>query len=94
MPEAAIIAGYKGRIDFYYWHGLPIARSWPKSPGRQRSAPVQAQWPAFTTASREWAKLSPAVQEAYNELAHSSGLCGRDLQVRGYLRGLYRYSLP
>lgn len=94
MPSLAIIDGFKGSVDFYYWMGLPIARSWPKSPGRQRSPAVMAQWPLFTYVSREWANLSPAVQEAYKALAQRSGLNGRDLQTRGYLTGLFRYSLP
>lgn len=94
LPEQAIIDGLKGSVDFYYWKGLAIARSWPKSPGRQRSPAVMAQWPLFSYAAREWANLSAAMQEAYKSLAQRSGLNGRDLQVRGYITGLYRYSLP
>jgi hypothetical protein len=92
MPEQAIIDGYKGVVDFYEWMGIPVARRWPRSPGHDRAVSVQQRWPSFTIAAREWANLSPAMQAAYNKMARSSGLCGRDIQIRGYLSGIYRYS--
>lgn len=94
LPSQAIISGFKGSIDFYEYLGIPVARMWPRSPGKVRAPAVEAQWPAFATAAREWINLSPVVQEAYRSLAQSSGLDGRDLQVRGYLSGLYRYEIP
>lgn len=94
LPELGIIAGYKGKIDFYYWMGVPCARAWPKSPGKSRSTRVSAQWPAFTQAAREWALLSPSVQAGYNSMAQNGGLDGRDLQVRSYLSGLFRGAIP
>ena len=93
LPSMKIIDGLKGSIDYYVHRGIPCARSWPRSPGKHRSAAVEARWPSFTVAAQEWKKLSPAVQASYNEFATTSGLSGRDLQVRGYLTGLYRYPL-
>ncbi len=52
-----------------------------------------AQWPIFTVAAREWPNLTKIVQDSYIEFAVASGLSGRDLQVRSYLTGLYRYPL-
>jgi len=94
LPHQAIIDGFKGTVDFYVYMGIPVARAWPKSPGRNRSEAVRAQWSTFAYASREWANLSPSVQSAYKELATDSGLSGRDMQVRAYLSGLYRYPTP
>lgn len=94
MPELDIISGLKGTVDFYLYMGIPVARSWPSSPGKVRSLPVMAQWDPFTLASREWNNLSPEVQAAYEELATNSGLSGRDMQIRAYLAGLYRYPIP
>lgn len=94
LPETAIISGFKGSVDFYVYMGIPVARSWPRSPGRLRAPSVEAQWPVFSYAAKEWNNLSPDVQAAYNELAQSSGLDGRDLFTRGYISGLYRYELP
>lgn len=94
MPHLGIIDGFKGAIDFYYYMGIAVARAWPKSPGRVRSPSVMAQWPSFTYASKEWNNLSDTVRRAYEILATNSGLTGRDMQVRAYLTGLYRYPIP
>ncbi|MBA7530551.1 hypothetical protein ES705_22759 [subsurface metagenome] len=94
MPHQDIISGLKGQIDFYLYMGIPIARAWPRSPGKQRAPAVMAQWPTFTYASREWRNLSPAVQASYTTLSTNSGLSGRDMQMRAYLQGLYRYPIP
>jgi hypothetical protein len=94
LPNEAIISGFKGSIDYYYNMGIPCARKWPRSPGKKRTPAVEAQWPAFSIAAREWSMLSETVQDAYRALAQSSGLDGRDLQVRGYLTSLYRNEIP
>jgi len=94
LPNEDIIRGLKGTVDFYLYMGAAVARSWPRSPGKQRAPAVEAQWLSFTLASKEWHNLSPIVQEAYNDLSVNSGLTGRDMQVRAYLSGLYRYPTP
>jgi len=94
MPHEAIIDGFKGVVDFYYYMGISVARKWPNSPGRRRSPAVQAQWPFFAYASKEWNNLSQIVRDAYEILATNSGLSGRDMFTRGYLTGLYRYPTP
>lgn len=52
-----------------------------------------AQWPIFRFATQEWLNLSKTVQDSYSQFSTDSGLCGRDLQIRAYLTGLYRYPL-
>ncbi len=94
LPSEAIISGFKGTLDYYLWNGIAVCRKWPRSPGRSRSPAVEAQWPAFTFAAKEWKNLSKVVQDAYHKLATGSGLSGRDMQVRAYLTGLYRYPTP
>lgn len=93
-PSQAIIDGFKGTLDFYQYMGLWVCRSWPRSPGRVRSPSVMAQWSTFAYASQEWVNLSDEVRRAYEKLATNSGLSGRDMQVRAYLSGLYRYPTP
>lgn len=87
MPHQAIIDGLKGKIDFYLWMGIPVARKWPRSPGHERAPAVEATWPAFTIAVRAWSSLSPEIQAAYIETAHGTNMSGRDLQVKAYLSG-------
>jgi len=94
MPSEDIISGYKGTLDFYVHRGIQCVRKWPQSPGKLRSPPVTQQWPIFTAAAKEWKHLSAAVQEAYNQYATDSGLTGRDLFMRAYIRGLYYYPTP
>lgn len=94
MLSEAIIDGFKGKIDFYFYMGIPCFRKWPKSPGRLRSPAVQAQWPAFSYAAKEWDNLSPEVRRAYEQLATGSGLTGRDMFQRSYTKGLYQHPPP
>lgn len=94
MPNQAIIDGFKGAIDFYVYMGIPCARKWPKSPGHSRSPAVMAQWPIFSYAAKEWNNLSKAVRDAFQELATDSGLSARDMFMRAYIQGLYRYPTP
>ncbi len=91
MPGIKIINGFKGKVDFYYNMGLPVARAWPKSPGRNRSPAVKAQWPAWAYISKLWTALPPELQAAYNFMAGGTPLTGRDLFTRGYLKGLFVY---
>lgn len=94
LPAMDVISGFKGKLDFYVQNGQVCVRAWPRPPSLARSPSVQAQWPAFSYASKEWNNLTPIVQDAYRKLASSSGLSGRDMQVRAYLTGLYRHPKP
>jgi hypothetical protein len=85
LPEQAIIDGFKGRLDYYYYMGIPCCRSWPSSPGPKRAPAVESQWPVFADASRLWNTLSPEVQQAYNAMASGSTLSGRDMMVKMYI---------
>lgn len=91
MPNEAIISGFKGVIDFYYNMGLACVRRWPRSPGHRRAPAVESTWAAFADASRLWGQLSPTVQRSYEEMATGTGLTGRDMFQRSYLKGLYAY---
>lgn len=91
LPHQAIIDGFKGKIDFYLWRGIPCARKWPRSPGHLRAQAVMAQWADFSYVASAWNLLSEEIQEAYRALAVGSGLSGRDLFTRSYLSGLYQY---
>jgi len=93
MPHMDIVDGLKGQIDFYLWKGIPCARRWPRSPGRVRAPAVMAQWPTFIYAASEWKNLSDTMRAAYQTLASNSRLTGRDMQIRAYIQGLYRYPL-
>lgn len=86
LPGMDIISGFKGTLDFYVHMGQPCVRSWPKSPGHDRAPLVQAQWPAFTIASKAWAYLAPEVQSAYNRMSAGLRLTGRDIFIKSYIK--------
>lgn len=88
LPEEAIISGFKGTLDYYVWKGLPVVRAWPSSPGKRRSASVEAQWPVFADAMRLWTSLSSEVQDAYRAMATGSTMSGRDMFSKTYINGI------
>ena len=104
LPSEVVISGFKGVVDFYMNYqssdpeargeGIPCARSWPRSPGHKRSPEVEAQWDDFKEAVKLWNQLSAEIQGQYISMASGTPLSGRDLFIRGYLKGLYRYESP
>ena len=88
LPGLKVISGFKGTIDFYLWNGIACVRRWPRSPGHRRAPAVEAQWSAFSEATKLWNQLSPEVQEAYKRMAAGTHLSGRDLSVKCYLTNL------
>ena len=91
LPEAAIISGFKGTIDFYLHDGVPCARRWPRSPGQRRAPAVEAQWAAFRIASRAWTSLDPETRRTYEEMAVGTTYSARDVFTRSYISGLFAY---
>jgi len=88
MPAMSIVRGFKGTLDFYVWMGIACVRKWPRSPGHFRAPAVEAQWTAFSEATKLWSQLTPEIQEAYNRMAAGTRLTGRDLSVKCYLTPL------
>lgn len=91
LPEQAIISGFKGKIDFYLYMGIPVARKWPRSPGHKRAPAVEAQWPTWAYASRIWSQMDDETQKAYIETAAGAHKTGRDLATLAYLSGYLKY---
>jgi len=87
LPSLAIIDGLKGKIDFYLWMGIPVARKWPRSPGKRRAPAVEAQWEDWTIASRLWNLMDDEIRQSYIETAHGTNLSGRDLATKAFLSG-------
>jgi len=89
LPGLAIINGFKGTLDFYVWNGINCVRSWPRPPEGPRSPAVQATWPAFSWATKNWQSLSQEVQDAYRAMAAGTSLTGRDLFIKLYITKKY-----
>jgi len=91
LPALDIISGLKGTLDFYVWKGIPVCRSWPRSPGHRRAPAVEAQWPAFTKGARLWPTLSSDVQKACATMSAGTPLSARDIAVKLYLNAHHLY---
>lgn len=101
LPHEAIISGFKGVIDYYVYRAscdpnvgavsVPCARRWPRSPGHRRAPAVEAGWTAFSYIAGQWNTLDSETREAYNSMASGTGLSGRDMFERAYLKGLFTY---
>ena len=91
MVGQKVIDGFRGVIDYYYYMGIPCARSWPRKPIAFRNSNVVAQWPIFTRAAELWTNLSPEMKYWYNEMAKPTNLTGKDLFFRGYISGILRF---
>ncbi len=94
MLGRKLIDGFKGKVDFYYYMGVPCARKWPRSQGNSQTPASVAQWPRFTYATRLPSQFSPFVIAAYKDISRISGLHWRDWALRGYLTGIYKYPEP
>lgn len=75
-------------VDFYLWKGIPVARRWPSWKLKGRAPAVQTYINLFKEAMELWPTLPQAVRLAYEDQARGSGLIGRDLWVRAYIKGL------
>lgn len=93
-PAMAIVNGFKGTLDFYFWKGIACVRSWPRSPGKRRAPAVEAQWAAFSYITKLWKSIDPDLQKAYVAMATETNLRPIDVFVRGYLSGTLRFYTP
>lgn len=87
LPALSIIDGFKGKLDYYVYMGIPCVRKWPKSPGHDRAPAVQEQWPTFSFAASSWNILSQDVKDAFTQMAKSIGCTGRDIYMKAYIDG-------
>lgn len=87
MPSQEIIDGFKGRVDFYEYMGMPVARRWPRSPGQPRSLAVQAQWSLFAEVQQGWTPLTAEIKEAYAAMAEGTDYTSRDMFTVGAISG-------
>ena len=94
MVGKKVIDGFRGVIDYYYYMGVPCARKWPRSQGKSQTPASIAQWPIFSNAAKLWKELSPEVRQAYEDMAVTTNLTGKDMFFRGYISGTLRYYVP
>jgi hypothetical protein len=71
FPDTATIIANRQRIDFYFWKGIPVARSWPRfTPYPFSAAQVRSQQ-NFAAAAAITSAMDPFLVEYYK--AHAVG---------------------
>lgn len=88
LPHQAIIDGFKGKVDFYLWKGIPCARMWPHWPKRDPTDPERAAQQSFAYITKAAAQLPEYIVDQYRRMAVGTPWTWRDLLTRSYLQGL------
>jgi len=91
LPDQAVIDGFKGKIDFYVHQGVQCVRRWPRYTPRIPSVAEAEAQQVFATAVNAWSALPKHIRAEYKRWSSASSLSSRDLFIKGYIGGLYRY---
>ena len=59
---------FKGALDFYYWKGIPVARSWPYFHGFCRNLLLAKNWQAFAEIQHQKKTLPPEIIAGFKEI--------------------------
>lgn len=92
LPSLDVINTLKGTLDFYYWKGLAVVRSWPHIPMSSRTPASLASAQLFGQIVQGWALTGGQVKNWYTQAAADQPRTGRDLYVSGVLGGLHSRS--
>lgn len=79
MPDRATIVAMRGRVDFYLWMGIPVARAWPRKSTQPRTAGEIASSEKFTTYVKMTGMLAPSVIQAYRDYVGGTGVTWVDM---------------
>lgn len=80
MPDMATIIASRGRVDYYLWMGIPVARSWPRKSSQPLTARVEASTLRFNWAAKTTSAIDPWVVEAYKAFTKGTGVTWVDAQ--------------
>jgi hypothetical protein len=61
-----------GKVDFYFWKGIPCFRTWPKKYAGVIAAAQEASYKAFAAIGAMKSDVPPAVREYYRDLVAGS----------------------
>ncbi len=75
------IMGFKGKLDFYYWKGIPVVRKWPYTPRSHLTSSTRAQWPKFALVSTSYSAQSAQQIEALLAMSNYTQRTSRDVYI-------------
>lgn len=87
MPDRSVIVAMRGKVDYYYWKGIPVARAWPKV-GNQPNTTAQVQnRQAFAAAAKVTGAVPGHTQRIYERwITPTDGVTWVDF-IRSVSRG-------
>lgn len=86
LPDSGTIMASRGRVDYYLWMGIPVARSWPRKSTQPRQGGEVASSNAFTVAAVATGALGSAPVEALKAVHEGTGVTWVD-HFRAMARG-------
>ena len=63
--SSQMVKGLYGTVDFYYWRGIPVARSWPRKTKLSPTAAVLASRLAFRQSRLDLREVSAVTRAAW-----------------------------
>lgn len=94
MPSQAIIDGFKGVLDFYYWKRIAVARRWPRYFARQPTPAEITNQTDFAYINKLYSTLPSIITDALKNHALGTTQTAKDYLVRAYLKGLQEIIMP
>lgn len=79
--NAVLIKAMKGTLDFYYWKGIPVVRSWPTYRPQNFSPRSRQQWPKFATVSSSYRNIQLSGYQALQQMGAYSQASPRDVYI-------------
>ena len=86
IPDSGTIIASRGRVDYYFWMGIPVARSWPRKSTQPRTAAEIRSSELFTAAAVMTGAVAEPVMEISKRLVGGVGVTWVD-HFRGLARG-------
>lgn len=78
LPDASTIANLKGKIDFYLWKGIPVARQWPKEPEIPPDSPCRKSATDFGQLTKNATGTDPLLKQLWATEVGDFGWSWRD----------------
>lgn len=87
MPFRGLVDSLRETLDFYAWKGIPVCRTWPRSPGRRRNSLVMWRAGRFRYINCESTDWMESIRQPYMDMALDSAFAWRDWAVSLYVNG-------
>ena len=84
LPEAAIIDGFRGVLDFYVWKGIPCVRSWPQNKASGFTPGALLNQPILARSARLKRFISPSLKVGLDRYRSGGNYVWADVHTAAY----------